>query len=119
MESNQYSNAYDFTFGTQVLISFETGGYAHPDTIAFFKRFIKYGISDGTATEPAWTPQARTEYARRMHVVRTTLSIAIATLTLTPEMIQTVPPAPMAAEVNPYAKGYGPMRGVKRARVDE
>ena len=30
-----------------------------------------------------------------------------------------VPPAPMAAEVNPYAKGYGPMRGVKRARVDE
>ena len=34
-------------------------------------------MSDETATEPVWTPQTRTEYARRMHVVRTTLSIAV------------------------------------------
>ena len=67
----KYTNAYDFTVGTLVPISFETGGYAHPDTIAFFKRYIKYGMSAGTATEPAWTLQARTEYASRMHVVRT------------------------------------------------
>ena len=49
--------------------------------MAFFKRYIKYGMSDGTATEPVWTPQMRTEYARRMHVVRTTLSIVIARTT--------------------------------------
>ena len=41
-------------------------------------------MSDGTATEPVWTPQARTEYARRMHVVSTTLSIAIARTTANP-----------------------------------
>ena len=68
-----------------VSISFETGRYAHPDTTAFFKKFIKYNISDGTATEPVWTPQTRTEYDRRMHVVCstvcTTLSIAIARTT--------------------------------------
>ena len=49
--------------------------------MAFFKRYIKYGMSDGTANEPAWAPQARTEYGRRMHVVRTTLSIAVARTT--------------------------------------
>ena len=49
----KYTNAYDFTDGKLVPISLETGGYAHPDTIAFLKRFIKYGMSDGTATEPA------------------------------------------------------------------
>ena len=49
--------------------------------MAFFKRYIKYGMSDGTATEPVWTSQTRTEYARRMHVVSTTLSIAIARTT--------------------------------------
>ena len=38
-------------------------------------------LSDGTATEPLWTPQTRTEYARRMHVVCSTLSIAIARTT--------------------------------------
>ena len=32
-------------------------------------------MSEGTATEPVWTPQTRTEYVRRMHVVRTTLSM--------------------------------------------
>ena len=41
----------------------------------------KYGMSDGTATEPVWTTQTRTEYARRMHVVRTILYIAIARTT--------------------------------------
>ena len=56
-------------------------GYVCPVTVAFFKRYIKYGISDGTATEPVWTPQTRTEYASRMHVVCTTLSIAIARTT--------------------------------------
>ena len=75
------TNAYDFTVGTLVPISFETDGYAHPDTISFFTRYIKYGMSDGTATEPVWTTQTRTEYVRRMHVVRTTLSIAIARTT--------------------------------------
>ena len=74
----KYTTAYDFTVGTLVPISFETGGYAHPDTIAFFTRFIKYGMSDGTATKPTWTSQARSEYTRRMHHVRITLSIAIA-----------------------------------------
>ena len=64
-----------------VPLSFETGGYAHPDTMAFFKRYIKYGMSDGTATEPVWTSQTRAEYARRIHVVCTTLSIAIARTT--------------------------------------
>ena len=53
----------------------------HIDTMAFFKRYNKYGMSNGTATEPVWTPQTRTEYARRMHVVRTALSIAIARTT--------------------------------------
>ena len=48
-----YTTAYyDFPYGTLVPISFETGGYALPDTMAFFKRYIKYGMSDGTATEP-------------------------------------------------------------------
>ena len=42
---------------------------------------LLYSMSDGTATEPVWTLQMRTEYARRMHVVRTTLSIAIARTT--------------------------------------
>ena len=51
----KYTTAYDFPFGTLVPISFETGGYAHLDTMAFFKRYIKYGMSDGTATEPVWT----------------------------------------------------------------
>ena len=41
--------------------------------MAFFKRYVKYGMSDGTATEPVWTSQTRTEYARRIHVVCTTL----------------------------------------------
>ena len=77
----KYTTAYDFPCGTLVPISFETGGYAHPDTMDFFKRYIKYGMSDGTATEPVWTPQTRNEYARRMHVVRTTLFIAIARTT--------------------------------------
>ena len=49
--------------------------------MAFFKRYIKYGMPVGTANEPVWTPQTRTEYARRMHVVCTTLSIAIARTT--------------------------------------
>ena len=47
----------------------------------FLKVEHQYGMSDGTASEPAWMPQARTGYARRMHVVRTTLSIAIARTT--------------------------------------
>ena len=38
-------------------------------------------MSDGTVTEPAWMSQARTEYARRVRVVRTTLSIDIACIT--------------------------------------
>ena len=76
-----YTTAYDFPYGTLVPISFETGGYAHPDTMAFFKRYIKYGMSDGTATESVWTSQTRTEYARRIHVVCTTLSIANARTT--------------------------------------
>ena len=38
-------------------------------------------MSDWTATEPAWTPQARTEHARRMHVIHTTISIVIARTT--------------------------------------
>ena len=38
-------------------------------------------MSDGTATEPVWTPQTRTKYARRIHVVHTILSIAIARTT--------------------------------------
>ena len=49
--------------------------------MAFFKRYIKYGMSNGTATEHVWTSQTITEYARRMHVVRTVLSIAIARTT--------------------------------------
>ena len=49
--------------------------------MAFFKKYIKYGMSDGTATEPVWTPQTRTEYARRMHVICSTLSISIARTT--------------------------------------
>ena len=49
--------------------------------MAFFKRYIKYGMSNGTATESVWTPQTRTEYARGMHVDCTTLSIAIARTT--------------------------------------
>ena len=81
----KYTTAYDFTVVTLAPISFETGGYAHPDTMAFFKRFIKYGmsdgISDGAVTEPACTPQARSVYTRRMHAFRTTLSIAIARTT--------------------------------------
>ena len=48
---------------------------APPDTIAFFERYIKYGLSDGTAFDPVWTRQTRTEYVQSTHVVRTTLSI--------------------------------------------
>ena len=43
--------------------------------------YIKYGMSDRTAIEPVWTSQTRTEYARRIHVVCTTLSISIARTT--------------------------------------
>ena len=38
-------------------------------------------MSTGTATEPVWTSQTRQEYARRMRVARTTISIAIARTT--------------------------------------
>ena len=38
-------------------------------------------MSTGTAFEPVWTSQNRQEYARRMHVARTTISIAIARTT--------------------------------------
>jgi hypothetical protein len=64
-----------------VPFAFETSGYADPRTVAFLKRYIKYGMSTGTATEPVWTSQTRQEYARRMHVARTTISIAIARTT--------------------------------------
>ena len=64
-----------------VPFAFETSGYADTRTIDFLKRYIKYGMSTGTATEPVWTSQTRQEYARRMHVARTTISIAIARTT--------------------------------------
>ena len=38
-------------------------------------------VTTGTATDPVWTSQTRQEYARRMHVARTTISIAIARTT--------------------------------------
>ena len=69
-------------------VSFETGGYVHPDTMDFFKRYIKYG--DGLLQEVHQVRHVRQDCnrtrldvpdenrdARRMHVVRSTLSIAI------------------------------------------
>ena len=38
-------------------------------------------MSDGDAYKPVWTRETRTEYAHRVHVVRTTLSVAIARTT--------------------------------------
>jgi hypothetical protein len=64
-----------------VPFAFETSGFADSRTIDFLKRYVKYGMSTGTATEPVWTSQTRQEYARRMHVARTTISIAIARTT--------------------------------------
>jgi len=73
-----YSKHFDIPVGLLVPFSFETSGYADDNTIKFLKRFVKWGMSTGTATEPVWNLQTRTEYARRMHVARTTISIAIA-----------------------------------------
>ena len=42
-----YTTAYDFTAGTLVPLSFETGGYADPDTIALLKRYVKYACLKG------------------------------------------------------------------------
>ena len=64
-----------------VPFAFETSGYADVRTISFLKRYIKYGMSTGAATEPIWTSESRAEYARRMHEARTTISIAIARTT--------------------------------------
>ncbi len=56
--------------------AFENSGYADTRTVRIFSN-IKYGMSTGTALGLLLN-QTRSDYARRMHVARTTISIAIA-----------------------------------------
>jgi hypothetical protein len=74
---NKYNKNYVIPDGYFVPLSFETSGFADPETVGFLKDYTKYGMSTGSASEPAWTRETKIEYAARVRWACSTIAIAV------------------------------------------
>jgi len=75
---NMYNKHFVIPDGYIVPLSFETSGFADPETVGFLKDYVKYGMSTGPATEPVWTRESKIEYAARVRWACSTIAIAVA-----------------------------------------